>query len=429
MISFVLCRRATRSMVALAFALGFLITGCGGASSPGAPGSPGSTGSSGSANPPSPPTATTFDLPTAISVGGSVLSSPRVQPIFFPGFPYGPDIDHFVAALATSSYWTTIAGEYGVGPISPVAGFASNAVVPASVGVNELQNALTEALQAMSTAVPPMPVRSDTIYALFFSPQTTLSFNGVTLCGAGRPSGFHDEWRLGDTSLPVVVIPSCTSSDADSNLTGVNILTPSFSHELLEAATDPYVRTAPAYVTIDSRHALWAAALNGGELADLCENEVPSLVQPADVGFPVQRTWSNAGARAGTGPCVPVPAGEIYFNGQADLPDQAQIDIGTGTPVTVPTLNATVGQAVSANVSLRGVNNAMGSVGVLAVEIDTEGVLPSSHARPVNGALGQSVLVPINPTATGKSGVTPLLIVAGSNSGLHFWVGGINRTP
>ena len=416
-------RRAARSMAALALALGFVITGCGGAD-PAGSGSPSSP-----SNPATPNGEPLFDLPTAISAGGTVLSSPRVQPIFFSGFSYGPDIDRFVAALATSSYWTAVASEYGVGPITPSPGFVSTAVVPANVGVSELQNALGEALHAMSTAVPPMPIRSDTIYALFFSPQTTLSYMGVTLCGSGQPSGFHDEWLLGNMPLSVVVIPSCTTSDADSSLTGVNILTPSFSHELLEAATDPFVRTAPAYVTVDSRHALWAEALNGGELADLCENEVPSLVVPSDVGFPVQRSWSNAGARAGTGPCVPVPRGEVYFIGQVALPDQAEVDIGTGTAVTVPTLTATVGQAISANVSLRGVNNAMESVGVLAVEIDSRGAIPSSHARPVSGVLGQSVSVPVNPTAAGKSGVTPLLIVAGSNRGLHFWVGGINRTP
>ncbi|HVR62351.1 MAG TPA: hypothetical protein VMU50_10655 [Polyangia bacterium] len=370
-----------------------------------------------------------FDLPSAVSLGGAVLSSPRVQPIFFPGFPYAADIDRFVTALSNSSYWTAIASEYGVGAISPLAGFVSTAMLPASAAISDVQTALGEALQAMGAANPPLPVRSDTIYALFFDPQTTLSFMGTTLCGAGQPSGFHDEWLFGNTPLPVVVIPTCATSDADTNLRGVEALTPSFSHELLEAATDPYVRSAPAFVTIDSRHSLWAEALNGGELADLCENEVPSLVVPGDIGYPVQRTWSNAGASAGTGPCVPVPAGEIYFNGQANLPDQAQLDIGTGTAVTVPTLNAAVGQAVSAQVSLRGVHNATASVGVLAIEIDNAGAVPSTHAKPVAAMLGQNVAVPVSQTATGKSGVTPLLIVAGSNSALHFWVGGINRTP
>ena len=204
------------------------------------------------------------------------------------------------------------------------------------------------------------------------------------------------------------------------------VITPSLSHELLEAATDPYVRSAPAYLAVDDRHALWAQAVSGGELGDLCENESPSLVVPADLGFPVQRTWSNAGARAGTGPCVPVPAGEIYFNGQADLPDQAQLDAGPGGAITVPALNAAVGQPVSASVLLRGTHNATSAVGVLAFEIVGPAHVLTAHRRPIMAMLGQQVSVPVD-SAAAKPGVSPLLIIAGTGETFHLWVGAINR--
>src|SRR5260221_501709 len=82
---------------------------------------------------------------------------------------------------------------------------------------------------------PPLPVRSDPIYALFFGPQTTLSVTGTSLCGPGHPSGFHDEWHFGGTRLPVAIIPACAMSDSDPHLTGADVITPSLSHELLEA--------------------------------------------------------------------------------------------------------------------------------------------------------------------------------------------------
>jgi len=35
---------------------------------------------------------------------------------------------------------------------------------------------------------------------------------------------------------------------------------------------------------------------------------------PDDLGFTVQRAWSNAAAAAGKNPCVPAPSGSPYFN-------------------------------------------------------------------------------------------------------------------
>ena len=58
---------------------------------------------------------TGFDLPTAETLGGPVLASPRVQPIYFKGFPYPTDIDTFVTRLSASTYWPTVVAEYGVG--------------------------------------------------------------------------------------------------------------------------------------------------------------------------------------------------------------------------------------------------------------------------------------------------------------------------
>jgi hypothetical protein len=369
-----------------------------------------------------------FDLPTALSVGGAVLSSPRVQPIYFAGFPYGQEIDNFLAHLQTASYWQTVGAEYGVGTLSVLPGFVPTVTVPAMITDTDAQNLLAQALQALQAATG-AAARTDTIYALFFGPDTVLSIMGTTLCGTSHPSGYHDEWLMNNVKLPVAVLPSCKVSDADPNLAGVNIITPSLSHELIEAATDPFVHTDPAFLAIDSDHALWAEALTGAEVGDLCENEMPSLLNPSDVGFPVQRIWSNKSAHAGRGPCVPVPAGEIYFNAQASLPDKAPLDIGTGTPVDIHALNAAPGATVTAQVSLHGAQGAPSSLEVVAIELDDPGAAITDTPAMVKAQLGHTVSVPIAPTVATKTGLVPLLLGAVDLASftVHFWVGAINR--
>ena len=365
-----------------------------------------------------------FDLPTATSLGGAVLTSPRVQPIYFPGFPHAAEMETFMARLPTSGYWPAVTAEYGVGPLTVLTGFSPTMTVPAAVAAADLKNLFGQALTQGAATLG--PARTDTIYALFFDPATAITVENMTLCGRGHPSGFHDEWSVGDVKVPVAIIPTCATSDSDSRLTGADILMPSISHELVEAATDPYVRSAPAFLAIDDAHALWAAALGGAEVGDLCENEMPNLIVPDDIGFPVQRIWSNASARAGAGPCVPVPPGEAYFNGQANLPDQVMLKSAGGT-ITVPVLTAAVGQTASAQVSLHSVRAATTPVAVVAIEVDNPGGQISDHPTSVKANLGQTVAVPITSSTGGKSGVAPLLVVASDGSAYHLWVGAIDR--
>ena len=368
-----------------------------------------------------------FDLPTAMTLGGAVLSSPRVQPVYFAGFPYSQEIDTFLGRLQAASYWQTVGAEYGVGAVSVLPGYSPSVTVPAAVTPDDLPGLLGQALQAMQTTDGSPPIRSDTIYALFFDPNTTISIMGVTLCGTGHPSGFHDEWQLGSVKVPVAVVPTCAMSDSDPGLTGADILTPSLSHELIEAATDPYVRSDPAYLAVDDNHALWAEALSGAEVGDLCENEVPSVIALPELGFPVQRIWSNSSAHAGTGPCVPVPAGEKYFNGQASLPNQVMLDNGAGGTVTLPALNAPAGQNVLAHVSLHTDHADTASAQVFALEFDDPKSTIRSDPTRVVARVGQTVPVPVTPSVASKTGLVPLVIGAFRTGTLHLWVGGINR--
>ena len=142
-------------------------------------------------------------------------------------------------------------------------------------------------------------------------PATRFVVNQQTFCGSGDPSAYHDEIPIGTTTVAAAMTPTCQALASSPSLMGVDVLTLALSHELVEAVTHSLVNSNRAYTGIDPDHILWAIALSGAEVADLCENEQPVSLVPADVGYPVQRIWSNVGAKAGTGPCVPVPPGEI----------------------------------------------------------------------------------------------------------------------
>ena len=367
-----------------------------------------------------------FDLPTAGSLGGPVLPSPRVQPIYFKGYPYVMETDTFLTRLASSPYWSTVTSEYGVGALTSLPGYAAKVSVPATLTDETLPGLLTAALAEGAATLG--PARADTVYALFFDPATTLVVMGMTLCQPGQPSAYHDEWSAGGLQVPVAVVPTCASFPGQPSLTGAGVVTLALSHELVEAATDPFPNTRPAWTGIDRDHVLWSVAFSGAEVADLCENDVPNTVTPGDIGYPVQRIWSNEGARAGTGPCVPVPAGEVYVNAVADLPSRGTVMVGpTQQTVSVPVLQAAIGAQASAHLTFHGGPGVTTDLRAVAFEIDDASSAQTAHPVAVMGKVGQSVTAQIAASSS-ATGVVPLIVGATSGHGdLHLWVGGVDR--
>jgi hypothetical protein len=370
-----------------------------------------------------------FDLPTLRKLPGPVLREPRVQPIYFPGFQYATDIDTFFQRLAASTYWPAVMAEYGVGAMTALPGYATNVAVPATVVDADLLNLMNQALnEASATLGAP---RQDTIYAFFLGPDSTLTLQGQTFCGDGAPSADHDDLIVTETQTHAVVafFPSCPTSSTSSTLTGVDVLTPSISREIAEAATDPFVRSNPAYGLIDARYELWAVAMHEAEVGDLCEKERPNLITPPDIGHPVQRIWSNKSAQAGTGPCVPIPQGEIYFNAVAAMPTYANYYDRFGMAYSERAMDAGVGLPVSAQISFQGGPMAPGSIAAVAFELDDVSSLSVEQPTEVMGAVGQTSAAPVAASDPTKTGLVPLVIRAtdATHTAVHYWVGGINR--
>jgi len=370
-----------------------------------------------------PPSGTSpFDLPEVVNSGGPVLSAPRVQPIYFPGFAFQTDVDTFLSKLPGSTYWPAVVSEYGVGALTILPSHVSSVSSGASQTDTSMAGLLAQVFAADGAALG--TPSGDTIYLLLFPSSTTITAQGQVMCGDSAPSGFHTEFSLNGTNVPGIVLPSCPTFAGDSTLTGVNVLTPTISHEIIESATDPLTNTQPAYFDVDERHAIWSVAINGGEVADLCENETPDLITPADIGYPVQRIWSNAAANAGTSPCVPVPPGELFFIAVPSLPSQVSVS-RDGKTFLVPALTATLGATANVSVSLHSENNGVPSwvVGALEFHSDSTSLPPPMS---LVGQTGQNVRLTVVPNQV-ASGLFPLIIASASQNAVHFWIGAIDR--
>src|SRR5262249_35501366 len=155
-----------------------------------------------------------------------------------------------------------------------------------------------EAWLAKVIGVAPFPpVVPQAIYAVFLPQGVTLTETGVgdTCTFVG---GFHGEvWNAGNIDVTYALLPRSAGYAGWSDL---DLLTGALSHELVEAATDPFYRTYPAYLTVDDPHNIWNA-VTYGEVGDLCQFSPQSYQRLVD-NYLVQRSWSNASAKAGHDP-------------------------------------------------------------------------------------------------------------------------------
>lgn len=262
--------------------------------------------------------------PQILSVGGPVIASPRLVPIVFENDPLASTIGTFTKALKGSQYWKSTTSEYGVGDLA----VDDLLVVPASDTVPgaSLDDAAIEVFLAAHIDAPD----ANAIYMVFYPPGTTITKSGKTSCGAF--GGYHRQVAVGSTHVAYAVIPRCATFGF---LKGTDVVTAGASHELVEAATDPFETTTPAYLVPDDDHMAWAFYPES-ELGDMCSSENDSYVN-ADVGFTVQRTWSNLLAAKGGSPCAPVPADDVYYGAAPVFDEKVNMDlssVGMGTVVT-----------------------------------------------------------------------------------------------
>jgi hypothetical protein len=254
-------------------------------------------------------------FPQVPNNGGPTLTAPKLVTITFAGYNQATTIDSFGDWVVTSDWLTTVGHDYGIGHGTHAANIVLPGPAPAMAADTDTQTLLEDNL--MSGVLPSAPLDAGALdggagqylYLIVYpSTTTTGSFLGgpdsCTYEGGGSfIGGYHWETQTGPYHVPYAVIPTCASG---SMVEGAADLETSASHELIEAATDPFPDSHPAWAIEDQTNP-WIAT--DGELADLCEGLVTT-----ESGFTPQRVWSNTAAASNSEPCVPAPASTVLYD-------------------------------------------------------------------------------------------------------------------
>jgi hypothetical protein len=328
--------KTTSSFVLLAS----LLAGCG--SSAGddtqnpAPGSseppPAATGAPPATQPPATPPPLDHGAPTdeypaftpemgqLVNNGGAVLASPVIVTVTWPDDPNAEAFEQFGDQVGAGRYWSDVTSEYGVG--AAVSG-APNHVRLTEPAPDQITDAQLSAFVAQHVGSAdggwPAPTPGS-VYILYLPKSTKLMLQGTSggACQVGV-GGYHDSVAVNGAEVAFAIVPQCGS------LASVTVAA---SHELAEAATDPYPRRAPAWSGFDGQHLAWEFFQQfQSENGDACEFYRDSAISKTDLPFVVQRQWSNASARAGHDPCVPVISGQPYFNVTPLAVEATEIDL------------------------------------------------------------------------------------------------------
>jgi hypothetical protein len=392
------------------------------------------------------------DIPQVATRGGNVMTLPKIYPIFFAGDDptMTASVQDFANKVGATNYWKANA-EYGVGAAigEPAIQLTHDDDPPLVYDDNDIETWLTNKLQSKDPAFPAPD--GNTLYAFFFPADITITMGGTSsgfppdggymdgdVVEAGSiPStasqsckefgGYHSAIQLSDGTLAAYsVVPRCAGFDG---FTGIDAVTAAASHEFSEAATDPFL---DAYSSVDRPHRYWSSLMGGGEVGDMCAQNLGSFLKFSELPYTVQRIWSNKAALTGLDPCVPVPTGEVYFNTFPVMPDQITttgkgVDGGT-TTTSVPGVQIAVGASKTIELDLFSTAPTTGPWTVSAYDqFDLQEVtaqeLTFKYGK-LTGQNGDKIQLTITVVAAGRGNTEPFLIYSTLKGGAqNLWAG------
>ncbi len=308
-------------------------------------------------------------LPTVTGHGGPVLASMQLWTVVWPGdAALGAQLDQFHGELLTSDYWTTIGGEYGVGPGAARGVIELSTPAPATLDAQEIESLVPEAIATGRIAL-------DANTALMFLPPPTTVVTAGGDRGCTDFAGFHTQTSTG---IPYQTVLRCQGFDMDT-LTFVS------SHEAIESATDPLVA---------SDRAFFSDQLASGEVSDLCSGLATRLSTGTQAV--VVRSWSQRVAAVGNAdPCLPAPIGP-WFN--------------AGTDPLVTTV------ARGATATLRIVPFAEGEVGPITWRLQSRASGVTFTPASGTNAAGDTITVEVAVSPTTPTHDYPLIVEATAGS-------------
>jgi hypothetical protein len=236
-------------------------------------------------------------MPQMAKNSGQVLHDGVFITVTWPDDAFESQLQTFDDTIGSTEWWKTTSAEYGIGVAKGGGHVQIKDPAPMAITDDQIQQWLVDRV-ADKTLPPPT---DQTVYILYYPQMTTISASGA---GDSCTSfgGYHNFTYVPVDGAQVpasyAVIPRCPGyMNAAPTF---DDLTVTVSHELNEAATDPHPAVGTmGYYLADGTP--WNLA--GGESSDLCEF-VSSVTEGM---YAVTRTWSNANAKLGQQPCVPVP--------------------------------------------------------------------------------------------------------------------------
>jgi hypothetical protein len=223
---------------------------------------------------------------------GRVMSSMKLVTLFASNDGDAAFLTGFIEALPSSAWWTSVGADYGLRSIDAQRPYTGPAIT-SSVSGDDAFAYVNAAIAAGNVPAPD----GHTLYMLLLP-------SGHGILGS-NPCGYHDAFPDTRTTIGdgIAVIRHCPPDSGEPRLDRV---TKTISHEVIEAATDPTLRSYNLGSTpqVPWKEDVYHSVQTDGlvEVADLCEG---ARLLDRTGGYRYQRSWSNSAALTGGDPCVP----------------------------------------------------------------------------------------------------------------------------
>jgi hypothetical protein len=254
------------------------------------------------------------NLPQVDGHGAMVLSKVQLVTVTFTGYAFEAEAQQFGDFIVASDWYKKVGADYGVG----VGTHLKKVVLTddPGMGITDLQVQALLKARIMDATLPPPPKADDQVLYMVYFPSTTTVNQPGGDAACSSFAGYHGSTTyVAGGRILYAVIADCGG--------GIDDVTSTAAHELIEAATDPVpeLNGRGWYVDPVDDFDHWQVEW-GQEVADLCEEEGYQYEQ----GYALQPVWSNSAAAALMNPCVPSASTDYYTV--------------TAQPATMPTVAA-----------------------------------------------------------------------------------------
>jgi hypothetical protein len=347
------------------------------------------------------------------SPNGTVMPSPQVRPIYFPGDTAATDVDAFLSQWLPSAQWTAATHEYGIGPAALATPVMLTETAATTLTDADIQTWLQGKLDATNPAFGPVdgPTLANEIFMIFYPETTTVTAFGGTSCTDF--SGYHTETAIGANKIAYVVLVLCPGDTTHD----LELLS---SAESLATAGDPFDDSQRGYASYDVAHVAWNTFYGEDALSEL-PTTCAFYDTDDDGGLPYALSWSNAAMAGYHQPCVPMADAGPYFASVPVMNDA--VTFQTYQTYTTKGVLVPVGQSVAVEVQLLSDGPTSGPWGVSAAVMPSSGLPSTALSFAFDrdaGINGEKLHLTIT---ANQAGATPFVVTSTLGTQQTFWAG------